>query len=87
MFCDPLNHPNLHLTSNTVPTGKETSEVFAMILSSERLGAGHEITGAEIKSIYLRQSSNYKISKNTDPYKGYSLTCSVEVRCCVLPAL
>ena len=43
MFCDPLNHPDLHVTSNTVPLGKATSEVLAMVLSSERFGTAHDI--------------------------------------------
>ena len=50
MFCDPLNHPDLHVTSNTVPPGKETSEVFAMVFSSERFGTG-QVT-SETKSVF-----------------------------------
>ena len=48
-----LGHPNLHVTSNTVPSGKEISEVFAMVLSSERIGTGHDTAPTEMNLLAL----------------------------------
>ena len=50
MFCDAPSHPDLHVTFNTDPMGKITSEVFAILLSSERVGTGHATTKIKILS-------------------------------------